>query len=52
MALEQPLLGYGVRHHITEHRAYIRAVVGEGADKEDFTSFYKELQTLCTVRGF
>ena len=41
-----------MRYHITEHGRYIRAVVGDGADKEDFASFYRELQTLCTVRGF
>ena len=41
-----------MRYQITEHGDYIRAVIGEAAAIEDFASFYKELQTLCTVRGF
>jgi hypothetical protein len=41
-----------VRYQITEHGDYIRAVIGDAAAIEDFASFYKELQTLCTVRGF
>jgi hypothetical protein len=41
-----------MRYQITEHGDYIRAVIGDAADAEDFASFYKELQTLCKVRGF
>ena len=41
-----------MRYQITEHGDYVRAVIGDAAATEDFASFYKELQTLCTVRGF
>jgi hypothetical protein len=41
-----------MRYQITEHGDYIKAVIGDAADLEDFETFYKELQTLCTVRGF
>lgn len=41
-----------VRYQITEHGDYIRAVIGDAADAEEFASFYKELQTRCTTRGF
>jgi hypothetical protein len=41
-----------MRYQITEHGDYVRAVIGDAAGAEDFASFYRELQTLCTVRGF
>lgn len=41
-----------MRYQITEHGDYIRAVIGAAADTEEFAAFYKELQTLCTARGF
>jgi hypothetical protein len=41
-----------MRYQITEHGGYIRAVIGDAANTEDFASFYKELQTLCALRGF
>lgn len=41
-----------MRYQITEHGDYVRAVIGDAAGTEDFAAFYKELQTLCTVRGF
>lgn len=40
-----------MRYQITEHDDYIRAVIGDAAVIEDFASFYKELQTFCSVRG-
>ena len=41
-----------MRYQITEHGDYLRAVIGDAAGPEDFAAFYKELQTLCKVRGF
>jgi hypothetical protein len=41
-----------MHYQITEHGNYLRAVVGDGADLEEFASFYRELQARCLVRGF
>ena len=41
-----------MRYQITEHGEYVRAVIGDAASTEEFADFYRELQTLCTVRGF
>jgi hypothetical protein len=40
-----------MHYEITEHGNYLRAVIGEGADLEEFASFYRELQARCMVRG-
>ena len=41
-----------MHYQITEHGDYLRAVIGDGADSEEFASFYRELQARCMVRGF
>lgn len=41
-----------MHYQITEHGNYLRAVIGDSAGVEDLMSFYKELQTRCTIRGF
>jgi len=41
-----------MRYQITEHADYVRAVIGDGADADEFTRLYSELQSLCALRGF
>lgn len=41
-----------MHYEITEHGSYLRGVIGDTADMQEFASFYLELQTRCTVRGF
>jgi hypothetical protein len=41
-----------MRYQITEHRDYVRAVIGDDADGVEFERFYRELQALCAARGF
>ena len=41
-----------MHYHFTEHGDYLRAVIGDGADAEEFASFYRELQTRCATSGF
>ena len=41
-----------MHYQISEHSDYVRAVIGDGADADEFARFYRELQALCAVRGF
>jgi hypothetical protein len=41
-----------MHYYFTEHVDYIRAVIGDGADAEEFANFYRELQRRCTTGGF
>jgi hypothetical protein len=40
-----------MRYQITEHGDYVRAVISDAAQVEDFAAFYKELQARCAERG-
>ena len=41
-----------MHYQITEHRDYLRAVIGDAAGMDEFVSLYKELQSRCRSRGF
>jgi hypothetical protein len=41
-----------MHYYFTEHGGYMRAVIGDGADAEEFQRFYRELQTRCASSGF
>jgi hypothetical protein len=41
-----------MHYYFTEHGGYLRAVIGDGADAEEFASFYRELGTRCASGGF
>jgi hypothetical protein len=41
-----------MHYQITEHGNYLRGVIGDAADPEQFASFYRELQARCASRGF
>lgn len=40
-----------MHYYFTEHGGYMRAVIGDAADTEEFTRFYQELQTRCATTG-
>src|SRR5919106_6646573 len=41
-----------MRYQITEHGDYLRGVIGDAADLDEFESFYRELQSRCAAGGF
>jgi hypothetical protein len=42
-----------MHYYFTEHTGgYMRAVIGDSADAEEFASFYRELRTRCASGGF
>ena len=41
-----------MHYYFTEHGEYMRAVIGDAADAEEFASFYRELRTRCARGGF
>ena len=40
-----------MHYYFTEHGDYLRAVIGDSADADEFASFYRELQTRCASGG-
>jgi hypothetical protein len=40
-----------MHYEITEHSTYLRAVIGDAADKDDFAAFYREVQKRCALLG-
>ena len=41
-----------MHYYFTEHGGYMRAVIGDAADAEEFASFYRELKARCAQGGF
>ena len=41
-----------MHYYFTEHGGYVRAVIGDGTDAEEFASFYRELGTRCASGGY
>lgn len=42
-----------MNYYFTEHTGgYMRAVIGDAADAEEFARFYRELRTRCASGGF
>jgi hypothetical protein len=41
----------GVHYEITQHGNYLRGVIGDAADMQEFASFYRELQSRCMTLG-
>jgi hypothetical protein len=39
-----------MRHQITEHGQYLRAVISDDASPDEFASLYRELQARCASR--
>jgi len=40
-----------MHYEITPHGKYLRAVIGDAANTEDFASFYDEVQRRCAALG-
>ena len=41
-----------MHYSFTQHGGYLRAVIGDGADTQEFERFYRELQDRCATGGF
>jgi hypothetical protein len=40
-----------MHYELTQHGTYLRGVIGDGANTEDFASFYREVQKRCAALG-
>jgi hypothetical protein len=38
-------------YQLTQYPSYLRAVIGNGATADEFTTFYREVQTRCAELG-
>ena len=39
-------------YKITEHKEYLRAVIGDEASTEEFAALYRELKTRCAANAY